>query len=138
MLSDVLSFQKELDANDFHYQPYEELENSYRSSIGIKGDNTSIRVNLFFDKDGDTVALRVFDFVSAPENKYADTLVLCNTLNSKYRWVKFYIDEDNDVIIEDDALVAGETSGAESLELAMRMVNIADEVYPEFMRTFFA
>ncbi len=107
--------------------------------ITYSGDNMkSIPVYVFFDRDGDPlVQFRCWDIANF-KDKIAEGIVTCNSLNAKYRWVKFYLDEDQDIICECDAYVDQGTCGAECLALVRRLVNITDEAYPEFMRALYA
>ena len=59
-------------------------------------------------------------------------------MNAQYRWVKFYIDGDQDIACQSDALVDIESVGSECLQMVERMVGIMDEAYPEFMKAFWA
>ena len=56
-------------------------------------------------------------------------------MNQEYRWVKFYVDEkENSVTIADDAIIQLDSCGEEIFELMYRLADIADDVYPEFMK----
>ncbi|MBR5095030.1 MAG: YbjN domain-containing protein [Oscillospiraceae bacterium] len=104
------------------------------------GDNLkSIPVYVFFDKDGEgLVTLRCWDIAKIPESKKTAAILACNELNNKYRWVKFYVDSDNDVCAQIDAYIDEETCGYECASLVNRVVNIVDEGYPVFMRVLWA
>ena len=67
-------------------------------------------------------------------NKLAAALVLCNEMNNTWRWVKFYIDRDGDIRVQDDAVIDLSSVGDECDELVSRMVDIIDKAYPDFMR----
>lgn len=97
-------------------------------------DNTKLLVRVFFD-DETTAAIRGYDYVKVAEDKQAEALLCCNEMNKKMRWVKFVLD-DEEISVEDDAVIEENTAGAEILELIIRMCNIADEAYPVFMEAF--
>ena len=60
-------------------------------------------------------------------------------MNSKYRWAKFYVDEeDNTITIEADAYIQLDSCGEEILNVVVKIVSIADLVYPEFMKAIWA
>ena len=105
--------------------------------VTFSGDNMkSIDVFVFFDKNGGrSVAFRSWSFATFKEDKLATAYKVCNDLNNQYRWVKFFIDKDGDVIAQIDAVVNEETCGKECMEMVGRMVNISDEVYPSIMKT---
>ena len=95
---------------------------------------SSIRVTVRFSDD-DTGYVHFFNMtIGSFKDKFADALIMCNNMNKKYRWVKFYIDDDEDVIVDSDAIVDLGTVGPECLEIVIRTVRIVDSVYPDFMR----
>ena len=99
----------------------------------------SISVYVSFDErnEGRTVQFASWGWANVPESKYAQGLVVCNMLNEKFRWVKFYIDKDRDVCVEADAIVDDETVGEECREMVSRLVTIADEAYPAIMKAIY-
>lgn len=97
-----------------------------------------IRINVLFDEDGESVQLVTSTIVSIPTEKTAPALICCNNCNLRFRWVKFYIDDDNDLIAESDGIIAGDTVGEECLELLFRMVSICDDCYGDFMKAVWA
>ena len=129
---------------------YKETYLRYMDSKGIKytdlGENLvrvsyscsnikSVPVIVVFDKDGENLVQFVCTEVAAfKDDKLAPGLVVCNAMNAKYRWVKFYLDSDQDVRVEADALVSMDSVGEECAQMVSRMVNIIDAAYPEFMR----
>ena len=78
------------------------------------------------------------DMLNVPEDKMAEALLLLNELNNSYRWVKFCIDEDRDLLVRTDAIVSEETAGKELLELTLRMSSIIDDAWPKIMRMRFS
>ena len=72
------------------------------------------------------------------EKIYWFTFSNCYTCNAKYRWVKFYIDDDNDICVRSDAILDEGTCGEECREIILRMIGIIDESYPVFMKARWA
>ena len=133
-------FEATLVANDVKYD---------RSEIGDRpmfivnfggGDFkfNHIRVNVLFDADGESVQLVTSTIVSIPTEKTAQALICCNSCNLRFRWVKFYIDDDNDLIAEADAIISEPTAGEVLTELVGRTASIIDDVYADFMRAVWA
>ena len=117
---------------------YKEL-NDECVEVSYNADNSSFSIKVIFDKDGEgLVAFRCWSIGGFAEDKYAKALIVCNEMNVKYRWVKFYLDSDRDVTVASDAIVDIATVGAECLQMVRRMVNICDEAYPSFMRVKWA
>lgn len=107
--------------------------------ITFNGDNLkSITVYVSFDKDGEgMIELRCFDIVNMGD-KVAAGIIACNSVNAKYRWVKFYVDDDKDIICEADAYVDEATCGEECMNMVRRVVNITDDVYEQFLKAKFS
>ena len=108
--------------------------------VTYSGENMkSIPVIVAFSKDGSNkVQLSCFDVGKFGGDKMASGLITCNAMNAKFRWVKFYLDSDNDVRVEADAIVDMDTVGEECHELLLRTVSIVDDAYPEFMKALWS
>lgn len=106
-----------------------------RLRIVYTGDNLkSIPVLVVFDKDGDPL-VQFFCFeICNYKGKEDKGIQVCNEMNNKYRWVKYYVDSDSDIVCTIDAHIDSLSCGEEVLELVRRVVNITDEAYPSFMR----
>ena len=109
-------------------------------SIDFGGkDLSQITIFIDFDAAGEGKAEFIsFSIGTFDKDKYAQALVACNTCNSTYRWVKFYINDKNDICVRSDAILDENTCGAECIEIVMRMVGIIDDTYPVFMKARWA
>ena len=76
-------------------------------------------------------------FENIPEEKLADLIFACNELNTKYKWVTFYVDGDRDLMLHDDALLSYDTAAEEAFEMLLRMINISAEAKPVIMRALY-
>ena len=92
---------------------------------------------VFTGDEGEYLSLYYY-LESAPEDKIADVLMVCNEMNSTYKWVKFYVDSDNDITLQDDAILNVDNAGDETLELIVRMIDILKDTKPAFMRAIYA
>ena len=117
----------------------EEDENSSHVwlQFGIKNGGTYKILFISSDNDND-VSVRVFSLLSVEEEQQAKVLLAINMLNSKYRFVKFVLDDDGDVNLEYDYLVHDPDPAASAEEILYRIVNLVDDVYPVLMRAIFA
>ena len=98
-------------------------------------------VNLYFlsNTDGNDVALRVSGVVKFPPERLARLYEACNELNRKYRYAKFVIDPEKNVVnMEMDIPSSCENVGAVAEELLVRAVSILDAVYPQLMQATWA
>ncbi len=97
-----------------------------------------IKINLFFDDDGESIHLSTMLPFMVPESKLAAMLVEVNRANKQYRWIDFYLDDDRTVMGEIDAVIEPRTAGEEVLELLYRTLSICDDVYPTLMKLIYA
>lgn len=129
-------FTRFLDGKDIRYSRRND------SCISIGWDDLknikSVAVIISFDEDGKRVELRSYSVGSFKDELFTKGLIACNEVNKKYRWVKFYLDDDQDVVATDDAVIDSRTSDDECFELMIRMMSIIDESYPTFMRARFS
>ena len=107
--------------------------------ISYNTDNApSVSVLVIFDEDGENlVHLVSFEIAKFGKNKEAG-YDACNTANAGYRWVKFYLDSDDDLTCTADAIIDEDNCGDTCLSLVRRMVNIIDDNYPMFMKALWA
>lgn len=77
-------------------------------------------------------------FENVPLDKQAEMILLCNELNTAYKWVTFYVDDDNDLMLHNDAILCPACAAETAFELLLRLVNIADECKPKIMKGLYA
>lgn len=123
-----------LTQKEVHFETREFEDGTVMLSVPFSGYS----VTLFFmgDDQGQRVTLRCI-LEHCPTEKTPDMLITCNTLNSKYRWLKFYLDSDNDIVLQDDAILEPQSAGDECFELLLRAANITKEVRPTIMGIVF-
>ena len=112
--------KQEMDRQDMKYS-VEEFD--YRSII--------------FAGFGNDVAIRLYGLVnSVAESKVQKMQEVVNECNCQYRYLKFTMDKDRDVNIEYDIPLRAddETVGAMACEIFIRIMKVADDAYPKFMR----
>ncbi len=125
-----------LDAKGVRYQSDE--EHGFIKTRWNAKNMDGIEVLVFFD-EGDTIALRTFGYVNFPEEKAGEMYKVCSECNKNYRWVKFYVDEDDHMVtLADDAVVQADTCGEEVYDLIGNLVIIGGEAYPNFMKKIWA
>ena len=139
MLQTTKNFCRYMDAKDVRYDAKERDGKSDWVNVKYKGDNASkIDMQFFFGTDEGVVALRVFSIVQVPGSKTASMLELLNELMQEYRWLRFYLDSDNEVTAAMDAVITPETSAPVTFEMLSRTVSIVDDIYPRLMKLLWA
>ena len=127
-------FAKFLEEKGLHFDT--NTTNTGRSVVSFPYDGKVARI--FFGGEEGTYMSIYLVFESVPEEKTMDLLVVCNELNNKYKWVKFYLDDENDLVLEDDAILTVATAPDEVFELMIRMFEIEKEVKPQIMKAIYA
>lgn len=139
MLDTTAAFLEELNRINWKYRAPQELENGKNVvSCGINGKSSHYDMHFFFDEDNHSVCVRVFELLRVPIDKKFQVMELINQLNTNYRWVKFFVNKEENVNVQMDAVISKETSGKIVVELMSRAFKIIDEVYPQFMRTIWS
>lgn len=92
---------------------------------------------LFSGENGQYLSIYLV-YERVPEEKFADMILTCNEMNCMYKWVTFYVDDDSDLILHDDAILSEEHAADEAFELLVRILKIGEEVKPKIMRTIYA
>lgn len=106
-------------------------------ALGFGGGDfsyTHVVIHLVFDLDGASAQLVTSPIASVPAEKTAAVLLALNESNCKFRWVKFYLDEDNDVIANGDVMFDEQNTADTCIEMIMRTANIIDDAYADIMK----
>lgn len=123
---------------DSHGLHYEILgDNGEALRAGFKMDNRAegLKVLMIFDNDTKGCKVCAYDIVKFSDAKKEVMYRVCNSLNAKYRWIKFFVDEsDNTITAQDDAVIELDSCGEEVLQCCLQLVNIVDDAYPEIMK----
>ena len=106
-------------------------------ALGFGGGDfsyTHVVIHLVFDLDGTSAQLVTSPIASVPAEKSAAVLLALNACNCKFRWVKFYLDEDNDVIANGDVMFDEQNTADTCIEMILRTANIIDDAYADIMK----
>ncbi len=72
------------------------------------------------------------------DDKFVEVVMVCNQLNRRFRFVKFVVDDDNDVMALSDAILDVNSAGDESFELLARSLKIISEARPQLMKAIYS
>lgn len=98
----------------------------------------SYRIRFISKSDGNDVAVRVFSLITVEEDQVDKILRVLNGLNKKFRFLKFVLDDKNNVHVEYD-FTSNTASPADSAEeIVIRIVQILKDAYPEMMRALWS
>ena len=113
----------------------EQMGENWVLKAGVKGKNCLYEF-LFIKSDdiGNDVAVRVFDFVKFPKEQMAAACETLNDLQITYRFVRFSLREDGNVIVEYDFPAEYAPIGEGAAEIMIRLTQILDQCYPVLMK----
>ena len=126
-------FQKYLESKDYKYDIVEKAETTV-INFPYKGKD----VRLFFSgNDGEYLSIYTV-FESVPNENSSAALLACNEMNTKFKWVTFYLDSDNDIIAHLDAKLTVGDAAEEAMEMLVRHIDIMDKAKPTLMKAIYA
>lgn len=128
------------DAHGLKYRVYEtEQYQEIHAPFGIK-NGPFVDVRYISVNRGNDTLVRIMNLVNrVPEEKRLRILEFCNTLNNKYRFLKFDMDHDNDVHVEYDSPVStgNDCLGEMAFEIFVRTMQILNEGYALLARVLY-
>lgn len=86
----------------------------------------NIQITFEFSNNTRDVRIYAYGFARFPEEKLIHAQLACSLSNSQLRWGKFYIDSDNDLMIEIDAIITPSTVGEICYELMRKITDNID------------
>jgi hypothetical protein len=127
-------FMEHLDDNDVSY---DDLDDGL-IKIELGGDNAkSIDIIGMFEEDNEDVEFTCFS-IGNFQNNYDAGIRVCNEMNKEYKWVKFYVDDDADIVAKISTTVDEYNCGDYCTTAVMRLMQIVDAAYPNFMRALWS
>ena len=112
-----------------------ELQNFSYIEAGFNGNNGSVTIRFISVDEDNDVKVLTEDFVKFPTSARDRAYRILNTLNRKYKYVKFTMDErDGGISAQYDfpLRLADHEVGPVAVELALRFAKIVDDCLPEF------
>ena len=99
---------------------------------GMTGDgDTYIFLYIKTDDTGNDVAIRTLPLGKVPRRNYDKVYELMNSFQQEYRFAKFVLDKDGDVMAQYDFSVAQPNLGEAAVEMMRRLTNILDSCMPK-------
>ena len=127
-------FTRFLDSKEMHYSSYIDSDGDSVVDFPYQGKV----VKCFFTGDDGTYLSLYLVYEHVPDDKLADAVFVCNELNTRFKWATFYVDDDKDLMVHDDAILSVESAADETFELLARMINISNDAKPSIMRALYA
>ncbi len=128
----VMAVKAYLEAKGFKVDVGGDDEHILVSEFKMENRN-DIRIVMDFSADNHDVSIKALDIAEVPESARNAMLNEINSINRDFRWVKFYVDEENKIIAEDDAIIQLDSCAEEVFRCDLQLVSILDMVYPRIM-----
>ncbi len=106
--------------------------------VGVNIPHDGKEFKMIFQGENGEYLSQYFLCESIPAEKRDAVILACNEINRAYKWIKLYVDSDNDLMYQVDAKLSPETAGEEALEMILRMANITDEIKTQVMKAIYA
>ena len=91
-----------------------------------------------FDDGGASVHIAALGIARAPQERIERVVPVLNNLNRRFRWCKFFVDHDGDVIADCDALIYDDTANDTCLELIAHVASVIDDAYLDVMQSIYS
>ncbi len=124
---------KVFDAENVNYQTYDEGGISCVAAICEGKNAREIVVHFTVTNDEEAVYVLSLGFATVPDDKVPSVLATLSKLNNQYRYVRFILDDSNDVAVNYDIPLSTADVGEVACELLYRMAQTIDAAYPELM-----
>ncbi|MBR5868246.1 MAG: YbjN domain-containing protein [Clostridia bacterium] len=127
-------FETYLKSKNYNFTVY--ADESERTVIGFPYSGREVKC-FFTGDEGEYLSLYMV-YENVEEDKMIQALIACNELNAKFKWVTYYIDDDRDILLHDDAILSKSNAASEAMELLVRMVDICDKGKAVIMKAIYA
>ena len=134
MYQSIQEIAKALDDVEIHYRVDE--DDAHHVLITNITSNIATYKFLFVktEEKGNDVGIRIIGLASYPREKWMDVYKLINSLQQEYRFVKFRLDEDGDLMASYDLPQSAQSVGKCAVEMLLTLGKVLDECYPELKR----
>ena len=124
-----------MDARGIHYALGGINSSTQAENVEVvyRGDNMDeIKIECYFPSDNSSASFFCWNVIDFDAEKAGNTLIACDSLNSSYKFAKFYLDlKDNSVTMNYDIKFDPNMDcGNISVSALQSMVNIVDDAYP--------
>lgn len=98
-------------------------------------ENFAYTLHIYFNEDNDRATVFVWNIITFADEDFTNVLRTVNTLNSSYKYIRFYVDEsDNTVTCAMNIIVHDSNdSGDIVLEGLLRIASILKHAYPQLV-----
>ena len=128
------AFVNELESKNLNYE-VKELEKETLVIFPYDNRKTTF---VFSGDDGEYSQMMTVIESMPNDEKFVEAVMACNEQNRRFRFVKFVVDNDNDIMALSDAILDPNSAGEESFELLVRCLKIIKEARPQIMKVIYS
>ena len=128
------AFTDKLDSKDLNYK-VRELKDETLVIFPYENRETTF---VFAGDEGEYVQMMTVLESRGSDEKFVEAVMVCNQQNRRFRFVKFVVDDDNDVMALSDAILDTNSAGDECFELLVRSLKIIKEARPQIMKVIYS
>ncbi|WP_418772376.1 YbjN domain-containing protein [Megasphaera sp.] len=130
-------FRDHLDEREYRYREVTDDAGVTRAFIAqheIK-NNQILTVVYEFSEEETFVDLGIFDIAKIEDSSKREAVLdLINELNQGYRFGKFFVSDEGDVVMRWSLFIKNHFDPAVLLDMAFMLVGTIEEAYPKFMK----
>lgn len=102
---------------------------------GFTGENTTTKIRFISSDNDNDIKVMTENIAKVNPAKRDRMYAILNSLNCKYKFAKFTMDDNGGVCAQYDVPISiGDSLEAVALEIALRFAKIVDDAYPEIMK----
>lgn len=134
----LMAFETALNLREIKFA---ELEDSSDPGLRISYtlDNIAhLDIWFWFDTNGEAVHFATSAIAHVPKDRIDVSLRAINDANAHYRWLRFYLDNEANIVCSGDQLLVPDVVGESCHQLLSCTLTICDEVCTTFMRALWA
>lgn len=125
---------KMLEQKEIRYDIVEqERSSAVYANFRVKNCN-NLCVHFISANDKNDVAVRILSYITIPEEKRPEILEIINSLHMRYRFIRFVLTKNNQIIVEYDIPVSCVALADVAYEMCVRFLDVADQGYVDFMK----
>lgn len=115
---------------------YQEVEKDNAIGITYDGENVPlITVWAFFDESLESVLeVKSWEIGHVRKEKRVSAIRVCNEINREYRFISFFLDEKDNIIVRFDQVINEENCEKLCLAVTWAMFDAVDAAYPRFAK----
>ena len=132
----IRNFARYLDNHNLRYEFVPQDNNILRIQEKLQKSSVIVTVLVAADEDdeeGNRITIALYGLGQVNDYSY-ELYSKINELNSQYRWFRFYISGEG-LIVMSSEFYACEQSNDHLIKMVVNALNIADECYPQIMRS---